>query len=360
MPTLADFINRPTTTVPRPAHGAGTSNTQGQGGGESLPVIRVPLIQVAGLVPMRPCDASECRTYDIGRYCNKHKVFGNVVDGVADPDASYENDRNNFMVDFQISASNPSGLVTFTIQKCVGREWVTVATVTNNDYGTYRALGSIPLHPTYAEFYVNWGKVLLAFGQCGYRILATSSYGELTSCLASEEFSLRQFGCFFADHTIKLETVMTGKRGSATRQGYVYDLCGMVFKDSIRIPGFFGRREVSEYLEVINEYPNGQQNQVRDEAIEAFKMFTKMLPDEIHKRISVYAMMPNRLWVSDYNYSNPDYSINHLQIKKAGAYKPEYFDGVRESSVVVEFKAGVQNIIASLCCNNAKSPLGIG
>jgi hypothetical protein len=349
MATIASYIVKDSTGDPREPHGGGSGHTEG-GDGTPRPVVLLPPFQVAGLIPMHPCDAEDCRKYDIGRCCYKHKAFGYTQGGNVPGDSTYENDRSNFTVDVGVFGTNPAATCIFTIERCAGGRWEQITTIINNTYGTYEALGTIAGHPTYAMFYVNWGKVLQDFGPCSYRVVAVSALGELRYCLASEEVELREFHCFFADKTVKLETVLTGQHGSATNRGYVFDLCGLEFKDSIRIPGFFGHREIPEYMEVLNKYQNGKIIQVRDEAVETFKLFTRMVPEEIHYRISVYVMMADQAAVSDYNWSNPDYSIRRLRIRKNGGYKPERAAGVRESDVVIEFKAGIQNIIASLCC----------
>jgi hypothetical protein len=66
--------------------------------------------------------------------------------------------------------------------------------------------------------------------------------------------------------------------------------------------------------------------------------------------------MSDKLFVSDYNYNNPDYSYNRKSVIKAGGYAPDYkvkgYGSIysRLSRVSVDFKEGIQSVIKSLCC----------
>jgi hypothetical protein len=66
--------------------------------------------------------------------------------------------------------------------------------------------------------------------------------------------------------------------------------------------------------------------------------------------------MSDKLFVSDYNYNNPDYSFNRKSVIKAGGYAPDYkMKGYgalysRLARVTVDFKEGIQGVIKSLCC----------
>jgi len=339
------------TITPGPRSGKGGSSTPPNGG-----VGRIDPIQVIGLVPMNDCTAEECRS-DWELCCYVNTVFGYDVEGEAIPGANYENDVNSFLASFPLSVPNPSATITWTLEKCTGvSTWTSVATLNNNTLGTYSALNTITGHLMYSGFQINWGKVLDAHGVGRYRIKAVSSYGAIPSaCLVSEPFQLLAWDCDRAHGTVKFEAWMTGKIGDVNNDGKIFDLCGMNWYDSIRLPGFFGYEKTSEYLEVIQEYQTGLIARIHDEAVQSFEFISGMCPKTLHDRLKVYGLMADTLKVSDYNRNNSDYNIIQKLVVKDGSYDPEYFDKQRRrlSRVKVQFKEGIQNVIKSNCCDTA-------
>jgi len=282
-------------------------------------------------------------------------VFGDTT--VTETKSTYENDITNFTCDFQIYTANPSTVVVIRLYQCTttfpaDQSWSIVASMTGSTYGTEIAFTTYTNCPSYRGYIINWGKVLNVHGAGVYKIQFSYSFAGTEYCTDSPSFNLRAFDCKWADQTVKFDAKLTGQIGALRPQGYVTSLCGFDFVDSIRLPGYFGREIISEYLQVYNEWQNGTQTQVRNEAIQTFQFFSKLWPKEYHDRLKVYGMMADVLKVSDYNYSNSDWNISQLRIKPNGNYAPEYYDKnrLRRAKVTVDFKAGVQNIIKSLCC----------
>lgn len=337
--------------------GSGGTSANGEvtadGGG--VPRINLNPVQVCGFVPLEDCTATECREIVERQCCWQLNVFGDV--DVTETKSTYENDITNFTCDFQLYYANPSIVVVIRLQECTStfpnaESWSILAAMTGTTYGTNIAFGTYTQCPTYRGYIVNWGKVLNVHGAGIYRVQFSCSFAGVEYCLNSPSFNLRAFDCKLADQTVKFDAKLTGQIGAHFPQGYVTSLCGFDFVDSVRLPGFFGKELVSEYLEVYNEFQNGTQQQVRNEAIQTFQFFSKLYPKEYHDRLKVYGMMADVLRVSDYNYSNSDWNISQLRVKPNGNYAPEYYNKnrVRLSKVTVDFKAGVQNIIKSLCC----------
>lgn len=131
--------------------------------------------QIGGLVKMLPCSYSDCRILP-QRWCYRLPVFGA---NTTNQPAGYSNDYNTFLINF-----SGQGTPSFVIQKQtqsffdakgeVSGAWNTVATITDNTYGIYNALGSISGHSTYMMFQVNWGNVYTLLGNGVYRILFQS------------------------------------------------------------------------------------------------------------------------------------------------------------------------------------------
>lgn len=350
---LLYVITIPTTTVGIGTKGGGST---GNGTPPPVPVVSTIPIQVAGLLPMIACDATECRS--IPRFCcDRMNVFGQLapirpnMPETPVPNSTYENDLNDFLFDLQLQPSS----ATWTIEKCTsGNTFETIATIINNVYGKYQAIGTIVGHPTYTGFTVNWGRVYYAFGVGVYRIkMSWISRLEKTGCFVSPEFFLRRFNCDQATRTVKFECVMPSLIGHHNNSGYIFDFCGMNWFSSCRYPGFFGTNTVPTYNETFNKYQSGQIEHVHNEAIQKWKYDSLLLTKELHDRAKVYMMMAQSTLVSDYNILNVDWAIKKLSIARAGAYEPVDYNNALppRSHVSVEFNAGIQNIISSNCCN---------
>lgn len=349
-------IELETSTAPRDPRGGTTANT----GGSGVPVVRRDPVQIGGLNPLHSCDEVECRTWVTSRCPYLNRVFGYVPDAILSDEPTYKNGVNTFLVDIGLYSSNSSQTTcTIILQKCTAKNvWTTVATLSNNVYGIYYALNSIPNHATYTGYTINWGKVLDNEGAGIYRLRFDSLVRTIPGCRISEEFVLREFDCNLAHGLVRFDMQATGKIGDVVKQGRVHDLCGFILKDTIWLPGLFGIEKIKEYLEVVLEYPNGKMERERDEAIQSFTWISGYFPHELHRRMMVYFMMADRKAVSDYNRNNSNYNIQLLSIVKAGNYEPAYLDtqGVRLAKVTVEFNAGTQNLIKSLCCGEIKNP----
>lgn len=156
----------------------GTSPGLSQGGspaGNTIAAIIYNANQIEGLVKMTPCNPSDCR-YSPQAWCYSLPVFGSL-NGNNQP-ASYTNDLNSFCISF--SGQGTPGYVlqkandSFFGKRNQPETWINVASIVDNTYGTYQPLGSIPGHPTYMNFTVNWGNVFTRNGNGYYRILFQS------------------------------------------------------------------------------------------------------------------------------------------------------------------------------------------
>lgn len=178
----------------------------------------------------------------------------------------------------------------------------------------------------------------------------------IEGCLVSDPFFLREWDCERAKGTVKFEAWLKGVVGDKRKDLVVYDLCDMFWYDSKRYEGFFGYYKVTEYLKTMLEWGQpqaGQQIRVKDEAIQQFEYKSKLLPFEYQERFSVYGMMSDELFVSDYNLYNSDWDIKRMPVVYESNFEPEYFDArstIRRSKVDIEFRRGFQNVIKSICC----------
>jgi len=357
-------VEKPSTTVPRDVIGGSTYTETGGNGG--VPLAYLTMVQVAGLTPLYDCTDTECRVNPLDECCERITVFAGDDYALSNL-GSYENDVSSFLVDCQLYTANTGTLnVNWHLQKCSGADtWTNQTSLANTTYGYYWALGSNVNNPTYSGVRVNWGKVYQAFGRGIYRIRIYAEMGDINDCLISQEFDLSPFDCDDAHGTIKIETLLNGQIGAYGYKGKVYNMCGFApipedggrgkltgWYDSRRYRGFFGREVVAEYIEVMNEYQNGKQERVKDEAVLEYSCYLNYMGKDGHDRLKVYGMMADAVQISDYNINNADYNIRQLPVVKASAYQPTYQDKVwnRKQKVELKFRNGFQGLIKSLCC----------
>ena len=311
--------------------------------------------QLLGFVPLVSCTLSECREF-VGN-CYLNPVFGDLnVSG-----STYENDLNTFFIHDSMRR-----VTNFNIEKLntITKQWDDVARVGSSlpalypfvtTYGTFYKYNFFSAQPNYIGYQINWGYVLTNNGTGVYRLKIESPAIVDTKpkpspyCLVSEPFQLFGWDCNRAHGTVKFEAYQSGKVGSIDTDGYIFDICNIRLFDSIRQKGFFGY-EKTGFDEILLEYQTGLIDRVRDEALQKFTFFSKMMPKYIHDRFKSYGMMSDLLYVSDYNLNNSDYSIKKKNIVKAGGFEPTYHVGTRLSSVKVEFAEGIQSVIKSSSC----------
>ena len=333
------------------------------------PVIGVPYIgltpvQVVGLAPLYSC-TPECRD-DFLPDDDKNYVFGNVVGRTPVSTPTYENDFNTWLLKLPINGVlNTCDII---LQKVVDDVWTTQTNLVNNNLGINYPISSITGFGTCRGYALNWGEVLEQYGAGIYRVKFSvairNGKGQTIGsfCFVSDCFHLRQFTCELAHGTFKVEKWITGKVGDPYEDNLLHDLCGINWYDSYRYNGFFGMSKIPNYEEIRYEYGQpspGKQQSGRDEAFQRFEMEFNPVKKPILDRFSIFAMIGiGDLRVSDYNINNSDYRIKRVLFVKDSNWEPEWLDEkwVRKGKVIAFFKRGVQNIIATICCDTARPP----
>ena len=339
-----------------------------------VPVMEVNPVQVAGLLPLKPCDETECR--EICPDGIKHTVFGEKLGVSFQQGQTYENDWSSFMIDVSIFKANPTTVtVTMFLEKFYQGQWRPspfAPNLNDNIYGQYFGLGDVPGHPSYAGYQINWGSVMNTFGIGCYRFRVETSFTTVTlsdlgepmptvheGCLVSPVFDVKMWNCFVAHGTVKFETWLTGLIGDPYEDYKKHDLCGVLWYDSIRVGGFIHYAKSPEYLTNNLEWgaPNdGKIEKVSDEQIQRWQYNSRYLPEYVHTRFATFAMMSDLMFASDYNINNSDWTLKRRNFIYDSGYEPEsidktaYWQRRNKLNVEVFFKRGVQSVIKSLCC----------
>lgn len=138
-----------------------------------------PPPQVVGLVPVFPCEATDCRvgTYGADAIPNDQNFTLPVF---ADGDGSdpYKNDKNSFLFKCPGNYNAITG-GDYTLEQLQGAAWVNIATLDDTTYGTpYKTAGSCKVN--YSGYEIDWNLVLNAFGEGTYRFSQTGTASNTT------------------------------------------------------------------------------------------------------------------------------------------------------------------------------------
>lgn len=325
--------------------------------------------QALGLVKINPCNDPECRVYPEKTYINPVLAELTSNNAASAPDR-YKNDSNTFLIEFASYYTNVyETLLTLESQIDINEIWTykntlyqanTTPPYIDNSFGRCIAYNTLPNHPDYCGYIINWNDVLSIYGEGIYRlkftIIAKNGNGY---CGISEPFCLKTYSCTNASNTVKFEITLNGGLiGDCDAPDILWNICGLTYSDSIRFEGFFNY-EKDEYERKDVKYNNGIIYHVRDETIKKFELMTGRLPYWLHSRFRAYALMAggntntannDNLLVSDYNFNNPNYNINRKGVIPDSGYEPIWVQNSRYARVKVSFKEDQQNLIRRKCC----------
>ncbi len=130
--------------------------------------------QVVGLVPLFPCESTECR---LGKYGSNDTEF--MLPAFAENQVSawgnYKNDYNTWL--FNFPATSALATFDFFLDKKVNGVWVEQAELNDDQYGFYYPVGKICNKNYFTGFNLLWNLVLNKKGEGVYRFRTSSSTG---------------------------------------------------------------------------------------------------------------------------------------------------------------------------------------
>lgn len=334
-------------TVTNPL-GSAAPDQGAAGYGDNFPVVASDPYQVMGFSPLVSCTDDECRSWSPDCcYCNP--VFAEL--GTRDIYDPLTNDTTSYLINMGNYIAGTGSSMSMLLQKwnTVTHTWSTTASLGTSAYGQYWNFGDLAIS-TYKGYAIEWRKVLDAFGEGCYRFYATYGVYGREGCLVGECYTLRIYSCALTHGTVRFDSrIFDGSIASIDVDGLRFDLCDILWKDQIRVAGFFGYEETDEEKRQI-ELTDGKVLKTRDELIQKFTFTSGVLPKSFHDRFKAYGTMADQLRVTDYNWNNSDYLIKLKLIVREGGMKPDYKIGKRNFVCKYTFKEGYQNVSRSLCC----------
>lgn len=291
--------------------------------------------QLGGMIPV---DAStDCRP---GDNCEFH------VDVYADDTTNdLHNDKNSFLMMYATATDTSS----FRIEAYSSGAWSSIATITDNTYGEFYALGNWAAFPLYTGFVVYWHNVFTVFGTGCYRIAIDSTILGNDTTLYSPMFCLHEWSCDAVNRTVRFDSWINHKIGSITDPTVIFDFGTLNWFDSIRVTDAIFGYAKSEYTVEDIQYTNGQIDRTKDEQNQKFEYISGRVPNWHHDRFKTYFLQSDLLEVSDFNYYNPDFTIQYRAINHTGNYAPIWKKALRLARVKLEFEQKINNLRKQHC-----------
>ena len=255
-----------------------------------------------------------------------------------------QNDRSSYFIQKGIAAAD----ITLHLEKFDGSAWQTVEALTDDSFGTFFDFGFWETTAFKSMGYlINWHLVLVDVtkGEGSYRIRAeVTTVAAATLQFYSCEYCLKIYSAELAYKTIRFDTWINGITGDQDDRkaciNYGKDISnnGIGWFSQIRVDGVFGY-ETRENEQTFRQFKNKSQQQLESSSVPSFTAFLdeERLPFWMHKKLML-VMQSDFIQVTDYNQSiNPDNYID-FPVIGIGNYEPEYFRGLKNSKVELQFQ----------------------
>lgn len=176
-------------------------------------------------------------------------------------------------------------------------------------YGTPFGFNYFATNPNLKGFKVEWRKVLQQLGEGNYKIIKRFTISGIPFETESYTFTLKKYSTGNADKTIRVDIVMNGR---IEKDGIEFK--GTNWKHSLRVPGFFGRREpkFEEDNIVKRTY---EKNQISMRQNNEYKFQTNYIPVCLTSEILDFMFFANDIYMNDYNLNNHSYEFKKFGVK---------------------------------------------
>ena len=242
----------------------------------------------------------------------------------------YKNDFSGFYHKRQISSESCTFVL---IDMSDGSEY----DLDNSTYGTFKNFGSITTEPNLTTFVLEWRKVLLDLGTGPYKVVKRVNIVGISIEIEYLVYNLREFSTAIADGTARIDVSMEG-----LLENEDIDFTGSEFVDSMRVPGFFGRRETKwEEDNLVDK--NYNKRQVSMKQTNEYKFQTNMIPDCVTNPINDFMLFSDDIRMNDYNLNNHSYEYQNFPVKLETNENTEYFVKSRKARLNLVFSDKIVN-----------------
>lgn len=266
---------------------------------------------------------------------------------------SGDDDLKNDKFSFLIMGKDWTTDIEFIIQKNVANVWTDQATITDDTYGEYYAMGYFSSKTKYSGVVIYWKDVLLAFGAGEYRIKSTEINPLGEDILYSKTSCLKEWVCT-PENTVRLEWYNNKGIGDIDNDRNVLDFSDLNWYNQVRIPSSVFGYPKSTYEEEEIQYQNGQRQDVTSIQEETYTLQLGPIPAWLHNIIKTLAFQSGTLEITDYSPNNPQELIKK-SVKRTSAYEPRWIKGSKCAPVTVELKPTYNRLEIDRCYSSSSS-----
>jgi hypothetical protein len=227
----------------------------------------------------------------------------------------YKNDRSSPIKFFSIALT-----VVMNLQKLneITGEYESIAVLNDNTYGTYRDL-RIKQNIRPVGYYIQWQKVLLAFGIGEYRL--QWDYG--TGTIETEKYCLEVWSPDAADETVRVDMMFSSIIGDENQE-VVRDFEGVNWFDQVRIcNAIFGYPGGSFERETVRQI-GGFERPFKIDYKEEYTLVIKSASSDFHKFMRYTLLMADSLKFTDYNSANLAGKHIDINCQINSEYRPNF------------------------------------
>ncbi|MCD5382442.1 MAG: hypothetical protein LR017_04010, partial [Candidatus Pacebacteria bacterium] len=241
-----------------------------------------------------------------------------------DSGSDYKNDYSGYFHKRQITSETVEFVL---IDMSDGTEYI----LNSNDYGTFKGFGTIPDAPQLSTFILDWKKVLVDLGEGAYKVIKRINVVGIAVIHEYLVYDLYNYSTSRADKTVRIDVTMEG-----LLEKQDIDFTGSEFKTTLRLPGFFGRREPKwEEDNLIDRSYNKRQISMKQ--TNEYKFQTNMIPDCLTFEIFDFMLFSDNIRMNDYNLNNHTYSFVNFPVKLANNEGTGYASTTRKAIVNLVF-----------------------
>jgi len=259
--------------------------------------------------------------------CYSHKVLADLTST-----ESYKNDFSGFFHKRQISSETCDFVM---VDTATSTEYV----LNDSTYGTYNDFNSITGLPDLKTFKLDWKKVLQGLGSGSYKVLKRVVVVGVAVDIEYLVYNLYQYSSSLANTTARIDVTMDGYLENI---GVNFE--GSGFETSLRVSGFFGRRNPKfEEDNIVNR--DYEKRQISIKQTNEYKFQTNFIPVCLTSEIFDFLLMSDDIRISDYNLNNHSYSYRFTPVSIEENGEPVYLPQTRKAQLNVTFSDKVVNKI---------------
>lgn len=202
--------------------------------------------------------------------------------------------------------------------------------LTDDSFGEFHDFGTID-NENLQVITIEWQSVLLQLGEGVYEVFRETQILGITTEIKVFNTELRQFTYSLANKTTRLDIEMSGYKLDTVYFG------DFVFKDSLRLLSFFGKKQTSIEEERII-YTNYNEEQVTSQGIRTYNYFTIPIDECYTEKILDFFVFANVISANDYNSLNHSYNYKNKPVIVDAVNDTVYYNNSRKARVSIDFK----------------------